>query len=224
MNKAASSLSEQAVQEITDMITVQRRFCPGDKLPNEMELSQELGISRITLREAVRVLCTRGLLEVRRGKGTFVCSDRPAVFPDEEEEINLSGVEIQDLLEFLLAAGPAAAWYAAKRGTEEELLHLEELCRNMEEAAAREPDFQTMEPEFYDALSAASHNPLWKRMLSPVSRAVWENGAFQESGAVFLPDYREIVRYLLSRNPEGARRETQMLIFRLWKNAGLDIE
>lgn len=44
----------------------------GDKLPNEIELSKELGVSRITLREAIRILVTRHVLEIKRGKGTLL--------------------------------------------------------------------------------------------------------------------------------------------------------
>ena len=54
------------------MITIEKKFMPGEKLPNENELSEELKISRTTLREAIRILATNGILEIQRGKGTFV--------------------------------------------------------------------------------------------------------------------------------------------------------
>ena len=74
MAGSTSSLSEQAAIQIMDMILVERRFQTGDKLPNEMELAEELGISRVTLREAIRILCTRGLVAIKRGRGTLVTS------------------------------------------------------------------------------------------------------------------------------------------------------
>ena len=66
------NLSQQTADRLYTMIAVERCFAPGDKLPNELEWSASLGVSRTTLREAVRTLCARGVLEVRRGKGTFV--------------------------------------------------------------------------------------------------------------------------------------------------------
>ncbi len=57
------------------MIVVEKKYLPGDKLTNEIELSKELGVSRITLREAIRILVTRHVLEIKRGKGTFVRED-----------------------------------------------------------------------------------------------------------------------------------------------------
>ena len=65
-------LSDRVADDILTMITIEKRFAPGDQLPNENDLSQELGISRTTLREAIRILAAHGVLEIRRGKGTFV--------------------------------------------------------------------------------------------------------------------------------------------------------
>lgn len=67
-----SRLFDRIADSILSMITVEQRFLPGSKLPNENTLSQELNVSRTTLREAIRILATGGILEIRRGKGTFV--------------------------------------------------------------------------------------------------------------------------------------------------------
>ena len=66
------SLAQQTAEGLYARIVAEGRPGPGEKLPNELELSQELGVSRTTLREAIRSLVTQGVLEVRRGKGTFV--------------------------------------------------------------------------------------------------------------------------------------------------------
>ncbi len=64
-------LSEKIEENIVDLI-VKGFFKPGDKLPNELQLSEELNISRATLREAIKTLESRNVLEVRRGIGTFI--------------------------------------------------------------------------------------------------------------------------------------------------------
>ena len=69
---ADSRLSDRIADSIVSMIVVEKRFLPGSKLPNENILSEELKVSRTTLREAIRILATGGILETRRGKGTFV--------------------------------------------------------------------------------------------------------------------------------------------------------
>ena len=62
--------TQQTAESLYNHIVVEGRRKPGEKLPNEVELAAGLGVSRATLREAIRTLCTRGMLEVRRGKGT----------------------------------------------------------------------------------------------------------------------------------------------------------
>ncbi|MBS7527753.1 GntR family transcriptional regulator [Fusibacter paucivorans] len=66
-------LSEKIVENITDLI-VKGYYKPGDKLPNELDMSSELGISRASLREAFKILESRNIIEVRRGIGTFIAS------------------------------------------------------------------------------------------------------------------------------------------------------
>ena len=68
-------LADSIAQTILKMIEVENRFSIGDKLPNENELAKELGVSRSTLREAIKILTTNGVLEIKRGKGTFVTNN-----------------------------------------------------------------------------------------------------------------------------------------------------
>ena len=70
-----SRLADSTASEILKMIEEQERFKIGDKLPNENDFASELGVSRSTLREAVKILTTYGILEIKRGKGTFVTSN-----------------------------------------------------------------------------------------------------------------------------------------------------
>ena len=66
------NLSQQTMERLYNEIVVEKRIGAGEKLPNELELSEKMGVSRATLREALRMLIAQGILEVRRGKGTFV--------------------------------------------------------------------------------------------------------------------------------------------------------
>ena len=102
-------LSDSAAEEILAMITVEKRFLPGDKLPNENELSQEMEISRTTLREAVRALVANGILEIQRGRGTFVkqdidTDDVKLLTPLKDVKVN-----VRELYEMRLIFEPEAA-------------------------------------------------------------------------------------------------------------------
>ena len=72
MVKMNQMLSEKVADQILKMITVDKKFNIGDKLPNENELSSELGVSRTTLREAVKFLIAHNVLEIKRGKGRLI--------------------------------------------------------------------------------------------------------------------------------------------------------
>ena len=97
------------------------QIAPGEKLPNELELAQSLGVSRATLREAVRTLTAQGVLEVRRGKGTFVSREVEGI-----EDFGFSGLsrvkgQLRDLFELRSIFEPAAARLACGRAPEGEL-------------------------------------------------------------------------------------------------------
>ncbi|MEA4854402.1 MAG: GntR family transcriptional regulator [Christensenella sp.] len=69
--------SSSVVQQIIDALTqamIDKELRPGDKIPTELELSESLGVGRLSVREAIKVLVYYGVLEIRRPEGTFVCS------------------------------------------------------------------------------------------------------------------------------------------------------
>ena len=84
-------LSDITARRIRTMIEADNRFKVGDKLPNENDFANELGISRSTLREAIRMLTSAGILEIKRGKGTYV-TDSTVIESNDIGEIN-SGLD-----------------------------------------------------------------------------------------------------------------------------------
>lgn len=115
------NLSQQTAERLYNSIVAEGTLRPGDKLPNEVELSQQLGVSRATLREAIRELAACGVLEVRRGRGTFVSEEVADI-----EDFGFSGLErlqgqLRDLFELRSIFEPKAARLACQRATEEEL-------------------------------------------------------------------------------------------------------
>ena len=73
--RVKTSLSERISDAIYEQIVTLKKYGPGDKLPNENDLSSEFGVSRATLREAIRALVTQGVLEVSHGRGPL-CQKR----------------------------------------------------------------------------------------------------------------------------------------------------
>ena len=137
-----SRLSDRIADSILSMIVAEKRFLPGSKLPNENVLSQELKVSRTTLREAIRILATGGILEIRRGRGTFVREDFKQEQPEELSVLSSAKVKARDLYEMRLIFEPEAAYYAALRATEEEIQRILALGKEIEQRIYQRKDAQ----------------------------------------------------------------------------------
>ena len=201
MAGSSSSLAEQSANRIADMILEEKRFQEGDKLPNEMELAELLSVSRVTLREAIRILCTRGLVEIRRGRGTYVTSTGiDSASPD------ISGLSIE----------PSIAYYAALRGTDEEIQRIDEYRIKVEEIIAAGKNRISAEQDFHNALAAATHNQFAMQLMQVVNKSIYLEVKYHEESTHLathsIPDHREIVNFLRRRNPDGAKTAMQMHI------------
>ena len=101
----------------------------GEKIPNEYELTELFGVGRSTVREAVKGLVTRGVLEVRRGDGTYVIS----TIYMENDVLRFGNVEDRyrlalDLFDVRLMIEPEIVTWACRKATEEQIQKLKQLC------------------------------------------------------------------------------------------------
>lgn len=227
MPASVSSLSEQTAGQIMEMILVEKRFRTGDKLPNELELAQELGISRVTLREAVRILCTRGIVEIRRGRGTFVTANGNTM-ADLTPLGNLA-VSNRDLLEIRMMAEPAVAYYAAKRASAEEKRRIRELSDRIEHILTNDRDNiqerLRLEQDFHNAIASASHNPFMNQLLPIMNKSIYNDVVHVEESVTYsLQDHREIVHFIEIGDAEGAKAAMKMHIVHAYLILGLPIE
>lgn len=209
-NERRAKLSEQTSDRLYEMIVEEHRYAPGSKLPNENELSEELQVSRTTLREAISFLVTQDLLEVRRGKGTFVTEQLPAKGLDLTSLANMrSRVRAEDLFEMRLIFEPATVALACQRATDEELKQIEKKALYVEEAAAANGDWPLADQEFHWAIIKASHNEYMRRLYPIINGAVNEivqisqNRKHMQETA--LADNRLILEFLLQRDEVGAK-------------------
>ncbi len=157
-------------------------FGAGDRLPPERELARQLGVSRTTVREAVRVLEGEGLVEIKRGSsgGISVRPQSPA-----PAELRRRLREFEEIIEFRLAVEPMAARLAAQRRTKSDLTAfartfewLEALAATGAEGAVS--DWVRADGEFHLLIARMSRNP---RLLASIEEA--RAGMFLPIGAVF---------------------------------------
>jgi GntR family transcriptional repressor for pyruvate dehydrogenase complex len=155
------ALKERVIQQLTRLIE-EGVLESGDQLPSERELSEELQVSRGTVREAVQFLGALGLVEVRHGSGTFVRlgTDRSAL-RDEWRDWTIRHAErIHDLLELRKGLEPFAAELAAERAGEAEVTAMEHALDQMR-PAIDSPDVTGLiqaDLAFHHAFCAAAGN------------------------------------------------------------------
>ncbi len=155
-------LSDQIVQQLETMI-LEGSFKPGDRLPPERQLAEQLGVSRPSLREAIQKLSARGLLTARQGGGTFVTSRLESGFADPWQEMLGAHPELHgDVLEFRRMLEGTVAQLAAERATAADLERIGGLFEQMEAAHRQEGLELTsdVDVQFHQALADAAHNAL----------------------------------------------------------------
>lgn len=220
------SLAQQTAERLYARIVAEGRPGPGEKLPNELELSQELGVSRTTLREAIRSLVTQGVLEVRRGKGTFV-SERVG----EIEDFGFGGLEqvkgqLRDLFELRSIFEPQAAKLACLRATEEELADILEKGAAVEACIRAGQDRVEADGAFHAAIVRATHNEFMVRLLPLIHRAVYTAVGTGEHGeqlaADTLRDHALLLEFFQRRDGSGA--EYAMAIHMRHAMDGMELE
>ena len=208
--KRKVKLSEQTADRLYEMIVDEQRYAPGSKLPNENELSQTLDVSRTTLREAISFLVAQGILEIRRGKGTYVSEELPAVGLDLTALAGIrSRVRAKDLFEMRLIFEPATVALACQRATDDELRQIARKAERVERVAAEGGDWPLADQEFHWAIIKTSHNEYMRRLYPIINSAVNEILQITENRqhmqTIALSDNRMILDFLLKRDEVGAR-------------------
>ena len=164
-----STLADKAAREIGLRI-LRNDFQPGDILANEPELSLQLRISRSALREALKILGAKGLIEARPKIGTRV---RPRaewnlLDPDVIAWQSEVGPDRQFLLavcEVRLMFEPMTAGLAAIRATDEEIASIRQHCQKMQDAIDAMESYTTADLHFHFAICLAAHNELLSRII-----------------------------------------------------------
>ena len=203
-------LSEQTADRLYEMIVEEHLYAAGSKLPNENELSAALDVSRTTLREAISFLAVQGILEIRRGKGTFVAEELPTGGVDLTELSALhSRIRARDLFEMRLIFEPATAAMACQRATDEELRQIRKKAERMEEVSRQGGDWPLADQEFHLAIIKASHNEYMRRLYPIINSAVNEimqiSGNRRHMQDVAIEDNRLNLEFLMKRDEVGAR-------------------
>lgn len=158
--------SEVKPRKVTDVVYRQLvsliatgRLKPGERLPSERAMAQEMGVSRQSVREAIHRARAEGLLEVRQGGGTFVISSLKANLKPTLSLL-LEG-QAENIFEFLEIRRLLEAWCAeraASSATRGDLRRMKQHISEMEKVFPPEDAWEKADLEFHSAIAAATHN------------------------------------------------------------------
>ena len=204
------SLSERIVAQVEKLISSES-LKPGDRLPSEREMAELLGVSRPSVREAVRMLEARGRLKVRHGNGVFVEAPRP------QRELQAALAETELTLNELYAMREvlevhAAAWAAESAGPEQLATVRAALDKlNAASDAGEEPDqLRQLDAAFHLAIAAVAGN----RFLRQTSHVLHNMVLAGMQTTLLIPgrievarrDHERIYTAIVARDPAAARR------------------
>ena len=207
MKRQEPSLSLQIADELKEKILVNKEYKIGDKLPNENLLSEELSVSRTTLREAIRILVTENILEIKRGKGTFIIND--TLDNHDFGKLNNTVSDLKDLLELRLIIEPMAVYYATKRATDKEIENIISLGQIVESKILNQENRNNEEQSFHNAIAKASHNSFIKDLMPIINEAINKgvnlSKEFSKINDLTMSDHKLIMDFMKERNADGAK-------------------
>ncbi|MGL5616007.1 MAG: FadR/GntR family transcriptional regulator [Sarcina sp.] len=205
-------LSERIAEDIKNMV-IEEKFKVGDKLPNELELSKLMLVSRATIREAIKILVASNILEVRRGKGTFVSeqlgiSKDPLglVFENDKKKL------IYDLFETRLMIEPELVGMVCKRATENDVEIITKLANEIESLIINGKEHVEKDKEFHSAIARASKNSVVTKIIPMINDSI--NFGYdatkndEEVNQSVIRIHREIVEAIREKNIEKAKKAT----------------
>src|SRR5262245_60920800 len=194
---------------------------PGDPLPTEEELSSDRSVSRTVLREAIRVLAAKGLVQARPKTGTRV---RPraewnVLDPDVlawRVEAGPDGALYEQVTEVRFGIEPQAARLSATRATDEEIAGIREAFETMESGVKDQAVYLAGDLLFHEQILTASHNELLGHLgtvLRAVFRTMFEyTTTSQTSRRRAIPLHGAIIDRIAARDPDAAEQAMRTLI------------
>jgi DNA-binding FadR family transcriptional regulator len=193
------------------------RYAPGDRLPNERELSTMLEVGRSTVREALRALELQGLVDVRPGRNGGLFAAEPTgtnVGAALETLLRFSPPTRAELMEFRVSFEGETAWWAAQRATPDDCSQLDDLADRVRAAAAPEGSWQRIadyDVRFHEGVAAASRNQIRVAIMQAINRPLREvvlaMGTFADATvrAAVAEDLHEITKAIRAADAEHAR-------------------
>jgi GntR family transcriptional repressor for pyruvate dehydrogenase complex len=198
-------------------LVAEGRLKPGDKLPPERELAEVFGVSRTSVRDAIRVLETQGFVEARHGEGTVI-REVPidAIVRPLADALTASKDLVADLFDMRKMLEPPLARVAAYRATAEDVAALEEILERQAAKVARGETGIEEDTSFHYRIALAAKNQVVQRMIDVIMDLLRESRVRSLHGAgrgeKSLEGHRHILEAIRRRDPDAAAQRMRVHI------------
>jgi len=206
-------VSSQIADQIRSSILA-GEFAPGDKLPPERELAEMFGVSRPSVREALNILASAGLVMSYQGGGTVVMSLVESVAANPLMElIRFKQERALDVIEVRKGMESWTAYYAAQRALPEDLRRLEEIIDGMQRNLDGLKPSEDLDANFHIVIARATHNIVWLHLMQSLfdamkefQQSVWRAVYItQEDHHLLFKHHQRIFEAIKSKDANGAR-------------------
>lgn len=213
MNIKNQSLSSNIEEQLRRMILVDKIYNPGEQLPNEITLAEQMAVSRTTIREAIKSLVASGVVEIVRGVGTFV-SNNPGVLPDPFG-LKLEPDKVKVLLDWYrvrLILESDAMELVVNNASDEEISDIKKIMTTKSQLADQSSlEYIRADQKFHTLLALATHNTIMERMIPSLYQSIYydliKSNHISLSHSLkdgLFDSHEEIVKFLELRDAKGA--------------------
>lgn len=206
-NKRNRSTLVSLVSDKISQLIIDQKYQAGDQLPNEFELAESLGVSRNTIREALKYLIAQNVLEIKRGRGTFVGEDigiaeDPLGFRFITDKYKLA----VDCIELRLILEPEIARICANRATDSDIKQIERWMIKVEEHINNGEDHTDADIKFHSAIAKGTQNFTTSNIIPVLAQSI---PIFIEVTDYMLNEstvehHRKIYKAIVNRDGEAA--------------------
>jgi len=222
---------EQVAEQIEKRI-LDGELRSGDRLPTERHLAEQFHVSRTAVREAMKILAQKGLVDMRPGRGTIVIDGANAAMQDSIDLVmklklgevggSNSLVEVREILEVEIAA------LAAARATEKEIAAMREAVKIMDESLDDADAFIAADNRFHEALAQATQNTLIfilvnsiVNLLSEQRKQIFDVEGGPQRGQIH---HKRVLESVIRRDPQAARDAMRSHLRQVREDVGSSVD
>lgn len=205
------SLVDQVMDALIELIET-RNLKPGDKLPSTLSLVKEFGVSRPVIREALKTLEGRGIIQSSNGRSAIIQPASGEILQEYfRHAVRLAPTNLQEVLEIRYGIEVQSARLAALRIQPEQLVELQNLVHHMRQHINNPETFTELDLHFHELIANATHNQLMKYLVSSIRDSLRDtireglaHRLNEDERLLVQTTHEKIVDAIASRNPEKA--------------------